>query len=841
MSVEEVREQISYVALVTKQASQVSDLRSHHYSASFVQAPVVYFRGWTPGVCTYFDDRKGALVPYPHGACWYSRCQDLRVIDVPGDHFSLLRQDEEDMNILVTALKMVLGPFGWSEIVQHQSMKMFEVAASEIQDIDDYLKRMGVKDPSLRQKLETSMPYATSDGVATALQAAGKSAAPIYPVNSLASALSDKQPKIPHQQPVLLVCCDANGSLGGMEKIFSTIDMPVFAVRVPSNDAIWESAEISELASIAIKAIQRSLPQSTFPLLLSGIGFGAVLAHELAIQFDNLNDRVALLALFEGAYAVSNPDTSLNWLSGQARKATCQAASALYELVCMAAGERAPSLDAFAARLASIKGFDAQLDYVASFKPRNEDLANWDKQVDEILARLGYYKTIAEGYMASDIFNGQTLVFASSKSVLSSGGPAGCWESIRYLIQPAAIYEFKVKGANVSSASNLAQILSQSLLEAMNRRAEAEAENSLNGVSNALSMMSPRSANSTMDAHSLGSSAPLQSGTSSIPGTPGASTTLCMVLPLNRLCPERRYILRRTGRTGTHAKLSRQPLCRIPLWLLHTERGDISGAQKEIASLLPLPCYGLALGPDADKCESMDELVTAQYETLTSVQTSGPYLIMGTSIVGCTLAHAIAGKLESEGKEVGLILLDGCIGTPDIPLHDPTWYALFYLLREIGTLKGQIGEFVDYVRGAGTPTRQLKLISSFKPSDIGVSAEAWDAAVYATLDRAAVLKKLVQPAKSSSKDAEHEQRGASATFGGAAAVVVPSDRLGTALFQSSQKAFNNPRGVVNIPLESRHTECLLTSSSRTSTAVSLEAALLNVLQQLDGSDEEAGT
>lgn len=30
---------------------------------------------------------------WPHGVCWAELSEDLEVIDVPGDHFSLLRQD----------------------------------------------------------------------------------------------------------------------------------------------------------------------------------------------------------------------------------------------------------------------------------------------------------------------------------------------------------------------------------------------------------------------------------------------------------------------------------------------------------------------------------------------------------------------------------------------------------------------------------------------------------------------------------------------------------------------------------------------------------------------------
>ena len=56
-------------------------------------------------------------------------------------------------------------------------------------------------------------------------------------------------------------------------------------------------------------------------------------------------------------------------------------------------------------------------------------------------------------------------------------------------------------------------------------------------------------------------------------------------------------------------------------------------------------------------------------------------------------------------------------------------YALFYLLREIGTFAGTMGEFVDHMRGAAAagPTAQLKLLTAFRPET--VSEEQWDAAV----------------------------------------------------------------------------------------------------------------
>lgn len=266
MTVEEVKQQVGYVALITKQASSVSDLRKFSFTAkdiqvrggggnsnsnsigsgsgsgstcggsgtqlarllvpchclcnrfslhatltvcipcthalcgSPLQAPVVYLRAAVSGVCTYMDDARTAAVP--HGACWYDMCPDLEVIDVPGDHFSILRQvrgrgggeahyklrgmlrtalagwlavyawvtvphrpcsassacgwpvvqgsagtarcafsarqlqpsplieqDLGDMNVIVTALKQRLGPFGWTEAVKREAKAAFAVSA----------------------------------------------------------------------------------------------------------------------------------------------------------------------------------------------------------------------------------------------------------------------------------------------------------------------------------------------------------------------------------------------------------------------------------------------------------------------------------------------------------------------------------------------------------------------------------------------------------------------------------------------------------------------------------------------------------------------------------------
>ncbi len=55
---------------------------------------------------------------YAHGVCWQELCTDLQVIDVPGDHFSLLRQGARDMAYLVEALQAALGAFGWDTVLR---------------------------------------------------------------------------------------------------------------------------------------------------------------------------------------------------------------------------------------------------------------------------------------------------------------------------------------------------------------------------------------------------------------------------------------------------------------------------------------------------------------------------------------------------------------------------------------------------------------------------------------------------------------------------------------------------------------------------------------------------
>lgn len=131
-------------------------------------------------------------------------------------------------------------------------------------------------------------------------------------------------------------------------------------------------------------------------------------------------------------------------------------------------------------------------------------------------------------------------------------------------------------------------------------------------------------------------------------------------------------------------------------------------------------------------------------------------------------------------------------------------YALFYLLREIGSLRGPMGEFIDSLRAAGSPSQQLRLLNAYRPAElaaVGAGEEHWDAAVYSTLDRATLLKRLLRGAayggsaagsgsstpSSSSVASSSSGVGGMPAFGGPVAAVLPRDRLGAMMLEATRR------------------------------------------------------
>jgi hypothetical protein len=99
----------------------------------------------------------------------------------------------------------------------------------EIQEIDAYLEKMGVKDAALRRRLETQMPYASEQAVSSALSAANRQES----VVALNAAAGKEGAAHAEHLPALVVCSDANGGFAGLEPLLAAMEMPCYGVRVP--------------------------------------------------------------------------------------------------------------------------------------------------------------------------------------------------------------------------------------------------------------------------------------------------------------------------------------------------------------------------------------------------------------------------------------------------------------------------------------------------------------------------------------------------------------------------------------------------------------------------------
>ena len=105
---------------------------------------------------------------------------------------------------------------------------------TEIQEIDQYLKKMGVSDPSLRRRVETQLPYTSGDAVSSALAAAHRME-PLVHLNAAGRALLEGAGASNAAAPAvaLVLCCDADGGGGGMESLLAQLELPALALRLP--------------------------------------------------------------------------------------------------------------------------------------------------------------------------------------------------------------------------------------------------------------------------------------------------------------------------------------------------------------------------------------------------------------------------------------------------------------------------------------------------------------------------------------------------------------------------------------------------------------------------------
>lgn len=164
------------------------------------------------------------------------------------------------------------------------------VRQAELQDIDSYLAQMGVKDANLRRRLETALPYTDQ----AALGAAGTAGvpAPVAPLNAAAReegvAAASGNGAWSADTPVLLVCCDASGGMGGLEQMLAALELPVFAVRLPEGQVEDAPAELAELAMLGTKAMRGVVPPGARLIVAGAQRLGASQAGGRCSQWAGL-------------------------------------------------------------------------------------------------------------------------------------------------------------------------------------------------------------------------------------------------------------------------------------------------------------------------------------------------------------------------------------------------------------------------------------------------------------------------------------------------------------------------------------------------------------------------
>ena len=116
--------------------------------------------------------------------CRYDLCDDIEIIDVPGDHYSILRQEEDDMQLITLSLKAILGDAGWTQAVPigtgvagYGERAIPYDAEEEGEDLEDseysrQLEAVGCIDPLMKRHMaQTLAPIAElqADGILSAI------------------------------------------------------------------------------------------------------------------------------------------------------------------------------------------------------------------------------------------------------------------------------------------------------------------------------------------------------------------------------------------------------------------------------------------------------------------------------------------------------------------------------------------------------------------------------------------------------------------------------------------------------------------------------------------------
>ena len=432
-TVAQVREQVLAIANAIKTGDQPSDIRHHEFSGKLNRGTVYYFRARERGAVTYVEDQDDSL--FAHGVGYKKVINRLAVIDVPGDHFSMLRQNGFDMDIIQSTMQQVLSKFGWNELKEHKR-KPFKLSAEDTKEMDEYLSKMGIRKDDISDSLKRDMPWAFG----------GKGSLPFGEVSDDDSTTIDNvfdvvldnnpEPLLPLEvdvQPVndvrvedsipIYFFHDITGLVTLAKNVAAHLDVPCFGVALPPISKLGTIESLEHLVEIYVEAIKRTHPHG--PYIFAGFGFGCHLAYEAACQLGE--QRVAGLVLFDGQITLPEFQQDAIWC-------------ALYSVV-------APhkTVEEFVGEMQSHEGFDDQLDYLGEYCPDAEDRTEWEAMINNVLLQAHFCALAADQYDPSELYNGPSFMLSREGSETADTAEINARS---YMIKLVAMSHFGFDGSN---------------------------------------------------------------------------------------------------------------------------------------------------------------------------------------------------------------------------------------------------------------------------------------------------------------------------------------------------------------------------------------------------------
>lgn len=781
MTVEEVRDQVYYVAGAVKRGDQVSDLRHHQFTARLYSAPLICFRAFEKGACTYLDDSDECS--HPHGVAWSEVADTVEVIDVPGDHFTLLRQGNPDMSILVSALRAFLEPFGWVDPGSGEDgppVLAGNIAPDEQEqeELSAYLAKMGFnleKDTGPTAAMPWVCPLEEESTVDEKQELVLLNDVPV---------LAD---------PPLFLVHDFSGNVTQLRLLARTLEHACVGLCLEPLDDLERLTTLEELAQIYLNRMFTSYPSLPY-VMLGGMGFGALLAYEMALQLQAQGKEVATLLLIDDPIHLAmteacelghcsffrliegqvpfddflkimktkrNFEEQLDYLDSirppglsdyeWAEELALCAASAkeldpawmgLYPLI-----SNKLTIEEFVYHMLENESFESQLDFLLEQKPAKMSVQSWDEIVSQAVRRVTLTEQLSNSYKPHWVFQGFTSVLT-----WIPGQTAGFTGHIPgYIVPGKSSQSLKwISGWQGSGADFNAMTSSHALVEtrqfaglspeAIESTAECVAQALQCGISEW-----KRRHNVTPCRMSPSAIQDEASGRLSIPDELSFTETSPEQQPsqkflkfgVKRQAGIPKHMTRGSlGDTALPADtFALNSMCshvhhKNPIWMLHDESGGL-GNLAYLSNFVSSPCFGVGLSKRCMSADTMEELASLHLDAVRQVQPYGPYVIVGHSF-GCAVALEIALQLKQAGEKLALVLIDGSVQRPEAYLiNQPHWYALYNVVRQTSGLKLQLDDFVARMSSCKNISEQMKLSQTYRPET--VSANVWDETVYSVL------------------------------------------------------------------------------------------------------------